>query len=115
MNEQTSLFDWQDRIEKRMRAVHDEIIAYAGEKQRFDRRSKVPGFVLWHLYELLKEGKSPEEIGSMLRCKYSGDFERPGPSTLLTLSLQRANEEYINSGHVSRYISPTTNLDRRKN
>lgn len=113
MNEQTSLFDWQNRVEQRIMAVHDEIIAYAGEQQRFTRKSKVPDFVLWHLYELLKEGKCPEEIGSMLRSRYPRDFERSGPSTLLTLALQRANEEYVNSGRVSRYIATTANLDQR--
>ena len=114
MNEQTGLFDWQDRIEQRMRAVHDEIIAYAGNRQRFDRRSKTPSFVLWHLYELFKEGKSPEEIGSTLRFRYPTDFEQSGPSTLLTLALQHATEEYVNSGHITSY-TVTTDLNQKKN
>ena len=115
MAEQLNLFDWQERIEQRIRGVHDEIIAYAGEQQRFTRRSNVPGFVKWHLYELLKEGMDPEQIGNMLRSVYPTDFERSGPSTLLTLALQSANEEYLNSGHVTRYTAPTINLDRKRN
>lgn len=96
-------------------AVRYITIAYAGKQRRFSRNSQIPDIAVWQVYELLKEGMTPEEVEYASRFRYPTDFSHTGAASLLPLIIQKAHEIYINSGHIVEYKSSESSLDQSKN